>query len=291
MKEFGEQSGDQPPAIRVFLIDDHEVVRAGLRLCMAGERDIDLIGSAKDGADAVAGVAHAQPDIILFNLKLEGCEALALIPELLDLAQRAKLIVLTRLRAAERHLGAYVAGARGIVLKSSTTETLFAAIRRVYAGALWFDAAVIDAARTRASESPVPRAEVAARIANLSERERALITLIGEGLCNKDIARRSSISWESPIAWSWSCLLIKTGWRDRPASERRRVPPGDRRPHRRRRDKCHTQNVTSGHPSHPGRHVGCLTGTCAVEGNHARGAAGREPAHRTGDHVTDSGKG
>src|SRR5581483_588109 len=211
--------------IRLLLVDDQVIVREGLRLLLENQAGLTVTGEAANCEDAVAVAAREQPDIILLDLDLGASHGLDCLPELLAVAPHARVLVLTGVYDLDIHHQAVGRGAVGIVRKMEAADILVKAIRKVFAGEVWLDGALMarvlnDLWRVRAGQplefmgmGPTrlsqPQREVvelwrhqaepttpdeAARIAQLTEREREVIGLIGEGLRNQQIADRLSIS-------------------------------------------------------------------------------------------------
>jgi DNA-binding NarL/FixJ family response regulator len=172
--------------IRVLLADDHGVIRDGLGRLIAGLDDVELVGTAGDGAEAVDRVRELAPDVVLMDLdmpKLDGIEATRKI--LVDRPGTA-VLVLTAFSDRPRILGALEAGACGYLLKDVASEEVAEGIRAAARGESPLDP---RAARTVLSARTEPDP-----LAGLSEREREVLELLVEGLPNKLIARRLEIS-------------------------------------------------------------------------------------------------
>src|SRR5919201_2699612 len=189
-------STPSPPPIRVLLVEDHAMMRAGLRLLLANQPDMTVVGEAATSAEALAVASAVQPDIIVLDLDLGGESALDLMPVLLVVAPQAHVLILTGVRDLPLHQHALRLGARGLVRKEQAAEVLLQAIVKVHAGEAWLErtmmAMVLDTLG-RASRAQQLNPE-AAKIATLTARERDIIALIGEGLRNRQIATRLRIS-------------------------------------------------------------------------------------------------
>jgi two-component system, NarL family, nitrate/nitrite response regulator NarL len=182
--------GDGP--IRVLIVDDHKIIRDGLRDLISGRQGMLVVGDAGNRTDALLAAARERPDIIVLDLDLGGDSGLDLIPELHGLAEEVGIIILTGVRDPEKRDRAIELGARGVVLKDEGATELLRAIEKVHrTGEYWLEPGatkrLLDKQRSRANKMPDPEA---AKIAKLTEREREIIALVGEGLENKEIAER-----------------------------------------------------------------------------------------------------
>jgi len=172
--------------IRVAIVDDHAVVRAGLEQVIALADDIELVGSGTDGADAEEIVGRLEPDVVLMDLSMPGLDGIAATKRVLAARPETNVLVLTSFSDRDRILQALDAGARGYLLKDAEPDELLRAIRA--------------AARGEAPLSPrAAQALVSARrepspVAALSEREQEVLSLVAAGLANKQIAHRLGIS-------------------------------------------------------------------------------------------------
>jgi len=202
--------------IRVFLVDDHAIMRSGLRLIIEKQANLKVVGEAGNRSDALAIAGQEQPDIILLDLYLPGTSGLDLIPELFAAASDTRILILTGVADPEAHARAMHLGAMGIVLKEKAPEVLIKAIEKVYKGEVWLDRSMIASvfgAKSRASLAKNSDPE-AAKIASLTERERMVISLISEGLRNKQIAERLFIS-ETTVSHHLTSIFGKLQVSDR----------------------------------------------------------------------------
>lgn len=205
-----------PQSIRILIVDDHGIVRAGLRMLLESQLGITVVGEAATCAEALALATRVQPDVIVLDLDLGGENAVESIPALLHAAREARILVLTGMRDPEAHRQAIRQGAMGLVLKEKAAETLLQAIARVRAGEVWLEPAMIarvlgELTRPQASPQTSPEA---AKVATLTEREREVITLVGEGLRNKRIAVRLYIS-EATVRHHLTAIFAKLDVSDR----------------------------------------------------------------------------
>lgn len=201
--------------IRVLVADDQQMIRAGFRLILSAEPDIEVAGEAADGAEAVTLARQLRPDVVLMDIRmptLDGLEAtrqlLAEVP-----AGVARVIVLTTFDDDEYVFGALHAGASGFLLKNSAPERLIDAIRVVAGGEALLAPSVtrqvIDEFTRRPARQAAPPV-----LSELTERERDVLQEIAAGLTNAEIAARLYVS-EATVKTHVSHLLMKLGLRDR----------------------------------------------------------------------------
>jgi DNA-binding NarL/FixJ family response regulator len=183
-------SGKKP--IRVMLVEDHPVVRAGVRTLIQNREGMTMVGEAGNRSEAVAVAGSERPDIILLDLDLGDESGLDLIETLLEASGQGRVIILTGTRDPEGHQRALSLGAMGVVRKEKAPEALLSAIEMVHAGEAWLDPSLAarvlgEVSKASKPKKPDPEAE---KIATLTEREREVVGLVGEGLKNKQIAER-----------------------------------------------------------------------------------------------------
>ena len=205
---------DRP--IRILMIDDHAVLRAGLRMIIESRMGMVVVGEAENRRESLAAIAQEPPDIILLDLDLGDENGLDLLPELLTAVRDARIILLTGIRDAEVQRRAILLGAMGLVSKQKAADTVIRAIEKVYAGEVWLDRAMIASIlndRVNPNVAPDQNTETL-RIAKLTEREREVIRLIGEGIKNRQIAERMYIS-EATVRHHLTSVFAKLGVEDR----------------------------------------------------------------------------
>ena len=205
---------DRP--IRILMIDDHAVLRTGLRMIIENHAGMTVVGEAENRSESLAAIAKEAPDIILLDLDLGDENGLDLLPELIATVPDARIILLTGLRDPQVQRRAILLGAMGLVSKQKAADTLIQAIKKVYAGEVWLDRAMIASIlNDRINTSVAADQNVEAlRIAKLTDREREVIMLIGEGIKNRQIAARLYIS-EATVRHHLTSVFAKLGVTDR----------------------------------------------------------------------------
>jgi two-component system, NarL family, nitrate/nitrite response regulator NarL len=186
--------------IRILVVDDHVIVREGLRMLIENEPDMVIVGGAGNSADALAIAAREQPDVIVLDLDLGGEDAIDSLRALMASSEGSRVLILTGVNDPERHLGAV-----GVLLKDQAGKTLIKAIRKVHAGEVWFESSMIAHILTTRASDPE-----AARIETLTERERVVIALVAEGLTTRRIAERLFIS-EKTVSNHLGAIYHKLG--------------------------------------------------------------------------------
>lgn len=202
--------------IRVLLLDHLALVRDGLRMVLHDSPNFKVIGEAGESEQALALAKQSEVDVILLELNLDGELNTEIIPELLKVNRQARIILLTAIvETPILHLAVQM-GAMGVVPKTGNRQTLYKAIEKVHAGEVWIDRTMIANVLTQLSRSRLDDQEdpELLRIASLSEREREVISLIGKGLKNKEIASRLSIS-EITVRHHLSSIYSKLDVADR----------------------------------------------------------------------------
>ena len=202
-------------SISVALADDQALVRMGLRVLIESEDDLELAGEADNGRAAVALVRRTRPDVVLMDIRmpeLDGISALRQITAEPDLA-RVRVIMLTTFELDEYVFDALQAGAAGFLIKDSEPADMLRAVRLVAAG----ESLLSPSVTRRVIESFTSRSALRRphpRLAELTDREREVLSLIGEGLSNEEIAARLVVS-PATARTHVSRAMVKLGARDR----------------------------------------------------------------------------
>ena len=195
--------------IRVLIADDHPVVRQGLRVLLSLEDDIEVVGEAGDGAEAVELAAALVPDVILLDLKLPGLDGLGVLAELRDRGLPARTLVLTSVADQASVTVAMRAGAAGFLYKDVDPDALVRAVRSVHDGnTVLAPEAAGSLVRSRARSAAVAGFEA------LTAREREVLAQVAEGRSNREIARLLHMS-EKTVKTHVSSVLAKLGVADR----------------------------------------------------------------------------
>lgn len=199
--------------ISVLIVDDHAVVRAGLRMLIDQDPDMKVTGLAGNRSEALAAATSSQPNIIILDIVLGDEDGLSFLPELREVAPNARVLVLTGLRSSDSQRQAMRAGAMGVVLKEHAAEVLIKAIKKVHHGEVWLDRFTMGSVLQEFTEEKQINPDKD-KIATLTDREREVITLVGEGLKNKQIAARLFIS-ETTVTHHLSSVFSKLEVSDR----------------------------------------------------------------------------
>ncbi|MFD0373748.1 response regulator [Streptomyces sp. NPDC127112] len=202
--------GPSEVPIKVFLLDDHEVVRRGLRDLLDAEADITVVGEAGTAQQALARGPALRPDVAILDVRLPDSDGITMCRELRSRMPDLACLMLTSFDDEEALLDAIMAGAAGYVLKQIKGSDLVSAVRTVATGQSMLDPAT-TARLMHSLRDPEPaQAAEDTRLAMLSERERAVLTLIGDGLTNRQIAKQLYLS-EKTVKNHISRLLGKLG--------------------------------------------------------------------------------
>lgn len=203
-----ESGGDG--RIRVFLLDDHEVVRRGLKDLLSAEDDIDVVGEAGTAASALARIGAVRPDVAVLDVRLPDGDGISVCREVRSALPATACLILTSFGDDRALLGAIMAGAAGYVLKQTCGSDLVDAVRTVAAGGSTLD----SYAARRVMERLRDRMTGGDPLGALTDQEKRTLELVGEGLTNRQIAERMFLS-EKTIKNYVSSVLAKLGMQRR----------------------------------------------------------------------------
>jgi DNA-binding NarL/FixJ family response regulator len=199
---------------RIVLADDQPLVRAGFRMILEAEDDIDVAGEASDGEEAVAVTRQLQPDVVLMDIqmpKVDGLEATRRIAQ--DASTDSRILILTTFERDDYVFEALRAGASGFMLKNAAPEDLVRAVRVVATGDALLDPAITRRGIQDYAQRAAPRKDHA-RLARLTEREREVLRLLATGKSNAELAAHLYLG-EGTVKTHVSHVLGKLGLRDR----------------------------------------------------------------------------
>ncbi len=198
--------------IRVLIADDQSMVRAGFRMLLSDEDDIEVVAEASDGREAVAKAARFAPTVILMDIRMPELDGLQATRRILEADGTARILILTTFGLDEYVYEALRAGASGFVLKDDPPEQLIAAIRIVAAGDALLSPAITK--RVIKQFARIPRPTPAKELDDLTAREQDILRLIAGGLSNQEIGSELFIS-ETTVKTHVTHILAKLGLRDR----------------------------------------------------------------------------
>jgi DNA-binding NarL/FixJ family response regulator len=198
--------------IRVLIADDQSMVRAGFRMLLSGEDDIEVVAEARDGDEAVTKAARVHPTVVLMDIRMPELDGLEASRRILAADKSARILILTTFGLDEYVFEALQAGASGFVLKDDPPEQLIAAVRTVAAGNALLSPAVTK--KVIKQFTRIPRPSPPDELDELTAREQDILRLIAGGLSNAEIGRELFIS-ETTVKTHVTHILQKLGLRDR----------------------------------------------------------------------------
>jgi DNA-binding NarL/FixJ family response regulator len=170
--------------IRVLIVDDHAVVRTGLKVFLDLQPDMEVVGEAADGSEGVAMARRLEPDVVLMDLLMPNMDGITAIGRIKGERPETEIVTMTSFFEEETVTSALEAGASGYVLKDAEAEEVAAAVRAAFAGEVHLDPAVARLLAQRMRDRKSPKDELAEP---LTDREKDVLRLLGQGMSNKDI--------------------------------------------------------------------------------------------------------
>jgi DNA-binding NarL/FixJ family response regulator len=220
--------------VRVLIVDDDDLMRAGLRAVLSSDVRVEVVGEAADGRAAIEQVRALNPQLVLMDVRMPSLDGIGATRELLAVSPAVKVVILTTFEQDDYIFGALSAGASGFLLKRTDPETLLAAIQTVAAGDSLLSPSVTRTVIDRMARQPAPGIGSSERLEYLTRREREVLELVARGLSNGEIAA-SLVIEESTVKTHIKRILMKLQLRDRVqavifAYESGLTQPGPRRP-------------------------------------------------------------
>jgi len=203
--------------IRVLLVDDQPLVRAGLSRILGPEEDMEIVAECADGSDVEAAVAATQPDIVVMDVRMKNVDGTEATRRVRAKADAPPVLTLTTFDDDEVVAASLAAGASGFILKDARGEDLIAAVRAVANGGAWLDPAIAGKVIEAYRSTGIPRAQQQAKLAELTDREIDVLRLIGRGTSNTEIAEQLFIS-EGTVKSHIGHIFTKLDLRDRAAA-------------------------------------------------------------------------
>lgn len=200
--------------VRVLLVDDDDLMRAGLRAVISSDATIQVVGEASGGRDAIRSVRALQPDLVLMDVRMPDLDGITATRDVLAASPQVRVVILTTFEQDDYIFGALSAGASGFLLKRSRPEELLAAIHTVAAGDSLLSPSVTRIVIDRVAHQSAPGTGSGERLAELTPREREVLQLIARGLSNTEIAAGLVIE-ESTVKTHIKRILMKLHLRDR----------------------------------------------------------------------------
>ena len=201
-------------SVRVLIVDDDDLMRAGLRGVLASDEQIEVVGEAADGREAAYRTRLLSPDVILMDVRMSDVDGISATQQVLAEFPEVKVVILTTFEQDDYIFGALNAGASGFLLKRTSPEELMAAIHTIHSGDSLLSPSVTSRVIERMASRPTPDASSDPRLAELTPREREVLELMARGLSNAEIAAALVVE-ESTTKTHVKRVLSKLGARDR----------------------------------------------------------------------------
>ncbi len=199
---------------RVLIADDDDLMRAGLVELLAGEPEIEIVGEASTGREAVERARRLDPDVVLMDVRMPDLDGIGATRELTRAAPHARVLILTTFEQDDYVFGALRAGASGFLLKRARPEELIAAVHTIAAGDSLLSPSVARRVIERTAQQPLPELTDQAKLDELTRREWEVFELVARGLSNREIAAALVVE-ESTIRTHVKRILMKLELRDR----------------------------------------------------------------------------
>jgi DNA-binding NarL/FixJ family response regulator len=201
-------------SVRVLIVDDDDLMRAGLKSVLTSDESVEVVGEAADGRAAVQRTRALDPDIVLMDVRMPNLDGIAATSEVLAVSPDVKVVILTTFEQDDYVFGALQAGASGFLLKRTAAEELISAIHTIAAGDSLLSPSVTRTVIDRMAGQPVPDASAGERLEELTPREREVLELVARGLSNSEIAATLVIE-DSTVKTHVKRILMKLRLRDR----------------------------------------------------------------------------
>jgi DNA-binding NarL/FixJ family response regulator len=201
-------------AVRVLLVDDDDLMRAGLKAVLSSDGRVEVVGEAANGREAIERVRALEPDVVLMDVRMPDLDGIAATKEIVAVSPDAKVVILTTFEDDDYIFGALSAGASGFLLKRTGPEELLAAIQTVAAGDSLLSPSVTRTVIDRMARQPPPDVGSSRLLDQLTPREREVLELLARGRSNTEIAGELVIE-ESTVKTHVKRILMKLRLRDR----------------------------------------------------------------------------
>ena len=200
--------------VRVLLVDDDDLMRAGLRAVLSSDDTLTVVGEGADGRGSVDLVRASEPDVVLMDVRMPDLDGISATREILAVSPEVKVVILTTFEEDDYIFGALRAGASGFLLKRTKPEELIAAIHTIADGDSLLSPSVTRRVIEQMAEQPVPERAADQRLDELTPREREVLELIARGLSNSEIASALVVE-QSTVKTHVKRILMKLRLRDR----------------------------------------------------------------------------